>query len=199
LGRRRKREAEARAAKGSRRDAGQVGANGGVAGALLAATVFASEPTQAVLYAGWLGAFAAAAADTWSTEIGTWVGGPTRDVVRWRRVPPGESGGVSLAGTLGGALGAVLIGGVAAAMGATASVAGVAVAAGLVGAWADSLLGATVQARFRAPDGSLTERPGGGETGGPLVRGWRWMTNDSVNLACTLTGAAAAMAGVLLL
>ena len=24
----------------------------------------------------------------------------------------------------------------------------------------------------------------------PLARGWRWMTNDRVNLACTLVGAA---------
>lgn len=199
LGRRRKREAEAKAAKGSRRDVGQVVANGGVAGALLAMTPFASEPIQAVLYLGWCGAFAAAAADTWGTEIGTWVGGSTRDVLRWRPVPPGESGGVSLAGTLGGALGALLIGWVMVGTGGEAALAALVVGAGLAGAWVDSFLGATVQARFRLPDGALTEKPDLGGDPLPLARGWRFMTNDRVNLACTLVGAAVAMLGGLLL
>ncbi|MEM1057191.1 MAG: DUF92 domain-containing protein [Bacteroidota bacterium] len=190
LGRRRKREAETRAAKGSRRDAGQVAANGGVAGLLLAATPFATDPEGAmVLFLGWCGAFAAASADTWSTEIGTWVRGQTRDVLRWRPVPPGESGGVSLAGSLGGALGAALIAGLAVLFLESASLGAVVLTAGLVGAWADSLLGATVQARFLAPDGSLTEKPEADGVALPLARGWRWMTNDRVNLACTLVGA----------
>ncbi|MEL6616609.1 MAG: DUF92 domain-containing protein, partial [Bacteroidota bacterium] len=113
LGKRRKRDAEARAEKGSRRDAQQVVANGGVAGALLVATLFAPEAWTPALYWGFVGAFAAAAADTWGTEIGTWVGGPTRDVLRLRPVASGESGGVSTAGSLGGIAGALVVVGVA--------------------------------------------------------------------------------------
>ena len=190
LGRRRKRDAEARAIKGNRRDAGQVLANGGVAAVYLAATAFASEPAQGALFVAFVGAFAAAAADTWGTEIGTWVGGPTWDVLRWRRVPPGESGGVSIAGTLGGMLGALLIGWVAVGLGTSLWAATLAVGAGVLGAWTDSLLGATVQARFLAPDGSLTERPTLGGQSLPLARGWRWVSNDMVNGACTAVGGA---------
>lgn len=105
LGRRRKAAAESRAEKGSRRDAGQVAANGGVGAALLALAVFVPEPA---LYWAFVGAFAAAAADTWATEIGTLVGGPTRRLGIGPRVPPGTSGGVSAAGTAGAALGALV-------------------------------------------------------------------------------------------
>ena len=197
MGRRRKRDAETRAAKGSRRDAVQVLANGGVAGVLLAATVFASESAQVALFWGFAGAFAAANADTWSTEIGTWVGGPTRDVLRWRRVPPGESGGVSLAGTLGGMAGAASIAGLAAFLTGTASPAGWALGAGVLGAWVDSALGATVQARFLAPDGSLTEKATLGGDPLRLARGWRWVTNDAVNGACTAVGAMLPLAALM--
>lgn len=201
LGRRRKRDAEARAAKGSRRDAGQVAANGGVAGVLLALTVFVPARWQGVLFLGYLGAFAAAAADTWGTEVGTWVGGATRDVLRWRPVPPGESGGVSLAGSLGALAGALVVATVAVPFLSETVTLGRAVAtlaavggAGVVGAWADSVLGATVQARFVLPDGTRTERPETDGTPLPLASGWRPMTNDRVNLACTLVGATVGLA-----
>ncbi len=193
LGRRRKRDAEARAAKGSRRDAGQVVANGGVGAALLAAFVFFPEPA---LYGGFVGAFAAAAADTWGTEIGTLVGGPTRRLGVGSRVPPGTSGGMSAAGTLGALAGAAVVAASAVPFaGAFASGAGLGVFAGAVvasgaaAAVVDSVLGATLQARFRAPDGTLTERERVGERTLPLAAGVRWLGNDGVNLVCTLAGA----------
>ncbi len=194
LGRQRKEAAAAKAEKGSQRDASQVAANGGVAGLLLAATLFAPE-AYGVLYWGFVGAFAAAAADTWSTEIGTWAQGATREVLRWRRVAPGESGGVSVAGTLGGVAGAALV--VASAWAfapeaewwaVEASGAVLALGSGVLAAWVDSALGATFQARFRRADGSLTEAPTHDGVALPLARGWAWVTNDRVNLVCTLVG-----------
>jgi uncharacterized protein (TIGR00297 family) len=191
-GRRRKAAAEQLAEKGSRRDAGQVYANGGVAWALLIAYVFVPE---GALYWGYVGAFAAAAADTWGTEVGTLVGGPTRLVWSGRRVPPGMSGGVSTAGTFGALAGAAVVFGSAVPFAgpfldglgvgtAALVVVGGGFAAGLV----DSLLGATVQALYRDESGGLTERAGAGVRSYALVRGRRWITNDRVNLACTLTG-----------
>ncbi|MEM1042835.1 MAG: DUF92 domain-containing protein [Bacteroidota bacterium] len=198
LGRRRKALAAAGDDKGSRRDAGQVYANGGVAWALLVAHVFA--PSDA-LYWGYVGAFAAAAADTWGTEIGTFVGGPTRLLWSGQRVPPGRSGGVSVAGTLGALAGAgvvflsaVPVAGAYLATVGTGAAAAVVVGGGLAASLVDSLIGATVQALYRAPDGSLTERA----QGNGLVRGWRWITNDRVNLACTLAGGALAASGAAL-
>ena len=186
-GRARKAPAGALADKGSRRDAAQVAANGGVAAALLAASVFWPD-ARGVLLAGFLGAFAAAAADTWATEIGTYFRGPTRRLGLGRLVQPGESGGVSLAGTLGAVAGAAFV----AAAGlpfVPLAVAGVAVAAGLAGAFADTALGATVQARYRLPGGGLTERTALGGHALPLAAGAAFVTNDRVNGACTLVGA----------
>ena len=194
-GRRRKAAAERLAEKSSRRDAGQVYANGGVAGALLAAYAVAPHPA---LWWGFVGAFAAAAADTWGTEIGTLVGGPTRQLLTGRRVPPGTSGGVSLAGTAGAVAGAGAVavsaapwaGAFAAPPFATAG--GLVVFLGAVGVGAavlDSALGASWQARYRAPDGAITERAAGPDGAPlPLAAGVRWLTNDRVNLACTLAG-----------
>lgn len=203
VGRRRKAAASAGDEKGSRRDASQVYANGGVAWVLLMAYAFV--PADA-FYWGFVGAFAAAAADTWGTEIGTFVGGPTRLVWNGRRVPPGTSGGVSLAGTLGALAGAGVVFlsvlPVAGPQLVTLGVGGAAalvIGSGFVAALVDSLIGATVQALYRAPDGGLTERAHSENRGHVLVRGWRWMTNDRVNLACTLTGGALSAVGAALL
>ena len=193
LGRRRKAQSAGLAEKGSRRDAGQVYANGGVAWALLVAYVFV--PVDA-LYWGYVGAFAAAAADTWGTEVGTLAQGPTRLIWSGRRVPPGTSGGVSVAGTLGALAGAsVVFLSMLPVVGVRLDGIGVAAAAALVvgggmaAALVDSLLGATAQALYRDAGGHLTERSASGAGTHALVRGWRWLTNDRVNLACTLTGA----------
>ena len=186
VGRRRKRRAEALAAKGSRRDLAQVAANGGVAAACLAAwAVWPAAP----LYGAFLGALAAAAADTWATEVGTYVGGPTRRLGLGRRVPPGTSGGVSVAGSLGAVAGALSVA-LAAAPFAALPVALGAAAGGLAGALTDTALGATLQARYRAPDGTLTERTRADGAALPLGAGWRWLGNDGVNGVCTAVGAA---------
>ena len=191
LGRRRKRGAEALAAKGSRRDAAQVAANGGVAALCLAA--WAVTPA-APLWGAFVGAFAAAAADTWGTEIGTLVGGPTRRLGVGPAVPPGTSGGVSAAGTAGAVAGALSVAVAAApfvsAFGGGAALVAALSAAGVAGAFADTALGATLQARYRAPDGSLTERRTAGGVALPLAAGRGWLGNDGVNLACTALGAA---------
>ena len=189
MGRRRKARAEALAEKGSRRDAGQVAANGGVGAALLAAYVFVPE---AALFWAFVGSFAAAAADTWGTEVGTLAGWPTRRLGVGPRVPPGTSGGVSLPGTLGAVAGASVVVGSALPFvpeaGVTLGVGAFVVAAGVVASFVDSALGATVQARFRSLGGALTERRSEAGTALPLAAGVAWVDNDRVNLACTLVG-----------
>ena len=79
------------------RDAGQVLANGGVfAGCAL---VWAQLDAPWVAAAA-LGALCGAFGDTAATEIGTWLGGAPRSIVTGRRVAPGMSGGVTLAGSV---------------------------------------------------------------------------------------------------
>lgn len=148
---------------GGRRSARQVLANGGVAAV---AALLGSWPAFA-------GAVAAAAADTWATEIGAHSPTPPRLITSGAAVTPGADGGVTLLGTGGGVLGAAMIGALFFLLGPRPGWGGVVVAgAGVLGMLIDSLLGATLQ----GPDD-------------------RWLNNDGVNLAMTLAGAAIAAVG----
>src|SRR5688572_2898853 len=141
--------------KGDERDAYQVLANGGVFAALAVAATATGSQTLAIAS---LGALAAAAADTWATEIGTLAGGLPRSIVSLRPLPAGTSGGVTVAGTLASVAGASLVVAVAQVTGiGTAPVA--VFIGGLVGSLADSLAGATVQERrWCNACGQATER-----------------------------------------
>jgi uncharacterized protein (TIGR00297 family) len=108
------------------------------------------------------GAIAAATADTWATETGAHARALPRLITTWRSVPAGTDGGITVLGTLGGCAGAAVIAALSMAVGH----AGIAIAvAGVLGMFVDSLLGASVQ-------GSV-----------------RWLDNDAVNLATTISGA----------
>jgi len=166
--------------KGGRRDAGQVLANGGVAA--LCALLPLAFPTLGMTHAHllFLAALAAANADTWATEIGSVLGGRPYDLRTGKPGAPGTSGAVSLPGTLAALAGAGLIGlyaGSGAGWGAVT-------AAGVGGAFLDSLLGATVQARWRDPlrPRLLTEHP----QARPPDWGRRGINNEVVNAFCTL-------------
>lgn len=173
------------------RTATQVWANGGVYGLAAIASVLSRE-------SGWelvaLGALAAAAADTWSTEIGLLFGGQPRSILTGRPIAAGLSGGVTVAGSLGGVLGAAFVALVATFIAPGVSPLRVAVA-GIIGGLGDSLLGATVQNLRRcARCDAYTERAThdcGSST--DFARGWTWMSNDTVNLAATFIGAGAAL------
>ncbi|HKW41720.1 MAG TPA: DUF92 domain-containing protein [Gemmatimonadales bacterium] len=176
--------------RGPRRTARQVVANGGVA-------------ALAALLGSWTaaaGAIAAATADTWATEIGAFSPFPPRLITSGQRVTRGTSGGITVLGTLGAVLGAVTIAGLAHAL-APASVAPgflLVIGGGLVGMVADSLLGATLQGKYECPACDARFERGQTVCHEPvrLVRGWRWLDNDAVNFAATLTGAAVCALGL---
>ncbi|MFI5278914.1 MAG: DUF92 domain-containing protein [Gemmatimonadales bacterium] len=145
---------------GGRRRAAQVVANGGIA----AACALLSRWDGALLPA-FAGALAAAAADTWSTEIGARSARPPRLLTTWQTVPSGTDGGVTLLGSAGGILGAATIGLAARALLPIGTHAAVWIGlGGAAGAFVDSLLGATLQRRS-------------------------WLNNDVVNLLATAAGA----------
>ena len=88
----------------------QVLANGGVATACALGSRSRTTCAGRVAFAG---AYAAATADTWATEIGTLAGQPPRSIVNCRPVATGMSGGIALPGTLAEIAGALWIGVVA--------------------------------------------------------------------------------------
>ncbi len=185
------------AARGSRRDAVQVMANGGLP--LLFAVINWISP-HPIWYVGFAASLAAAAADTWATEIGSWSRRAPRMITTLRPVEAGMSGAVSLPGTLGSATGALVIG-VLAGMVAPDDLSSfiwlaLAIAlGGFSGSLIDSLLGATVQAIYRCPAcGKLVESPiHSCGTVTILVRGHRFMTNDVVNFTAISAGALISM------
>jgi uncharacterized protein (TIGR00297 family) len=191
-----------RGVKGSRRDAAQVLANGGVAGLAVLSTLLV--PRTDFAWLAFCGALAAATADTWATEIGLTSLVPPRSLAGWRPVEAGTSGGVTIRGLLGGVYGALFIALIAAVLAPGAAAPGLRPAvfglsvmiAGLLGSWMDSLLGATLQAVYYCPSSQQeTERTSdlAGTTATVLLRGWRWMGNDAVNALCTLSGALVAL------
>lgn len=183
VGEHRKRVLPLAQAKGARRDAWQVLANGGVATFCFGV----SQPRAAI------GALAAAGADTWATELGMLAHRTPRLITTLRSVEAGASGGVTPEGLLASAGGALCVGLAAAAAQQDASLVRSAVLAGVAGALFDSFLGATVQAVYRCPQCDVvTEAEVHPTCGAPTIpqRGLRWMTNDTVNLLGTVVGAA---------
>lgn len=173
------------------RDGSQVFANG-LAAALCA--LFALDGNT-MWQAAFCGALAAAAADTWATEIGTLARAVPRSILTGRPVPAGLSGGITLPGTIALIAGALFVGAVASVAHASPAFAAIA-AGGIAGATIDSLAGASVQAlRYCAQCQRNCETDPhlcGADT--TLVRGAYWMSNDAVNLIATIAGAAVAAA-----
>ena len=172
--------------KGDERDAVQVLANGGVfAMAALAGTMTGNT----IWSIGALGALAAAAADTWATEIGTLAGGMPRSVVSLRPVPPGTSGAITLAGSAAALSGAAAVAAVALLTGASNAM-GPVLIGGVAGSLADSLVGATIQERrwcdACAEDTERRVHSCGAST--RVIGGVAGIRNDFVNVVCTVVG-----------
>jgi uncharacterized protein (TIGR00297 family) len=191
--------------KGSRRDLGQVLANGGLAA--IVSVLYFSHPTPALL-AAFLGAMATVNADTWGTEIGVLSPVDPRLITTGRRVPAGTSGGVTWLGTSASILGALFIGLVGYLLLCIDSTAAgrsplrlswivpAALVSGLVGSLFDSLLGATVQGIYycAACETETEKQIHGCGLRTNHLRGWRWLNNDVVNFLSSVAGAAVAVA-----
>lgn len=177
--------------RGSRRDGVQALANGGVGCLIVIAAHFTPF---AGAYWTFAGAFAAAAADTFATEIGTALRGRTWSIISGVRTEPGTSGGVSLAGFGASLAGGALVGISAAAALGTFRLAPIVVVtvAGFAAGVVDSLLGATVQVRYRTRAGVITDASSTDDLPNERAGGWRCVNNDTVNFLCTAAGAAAA-------
>ena len=188
-------------AKGGPRDLWQALANGGIA-ALLAVAYGLTGAAHLPLLFAFVGAIAEANADTWATELGVLSRQTPRMITTRKAVAPGTSGGVTWDGAGAALAAAALIGGLAAVLGRLGGMSSdkavmllpVGALAGVIGSLVDSLLGATWQGIYYCDAcGKETERElhrCGNRT--RLMRGWRALNNDWVNLLGTLVGAVVA-------
>ena len=97
-------------------------------------------------YAGFIGAISTATADTLASEIGV-LSKPIL-ITSKERVKPGTDGGISVLGTVAGLIGALIIGVSAFIVNVSPDITHsicIAIVAGMVGCFADSLLGATLE------------------------------------------------------
>ena len=124
------------------RNASQVFANLGVS--LFCAILYPTVWRDPRLLIALCAALAEAAADTVSSEMGQAVGGVPRLITNWKPVPAGTDGALTFAGTAAGVGAAIAV-----------SLTGIApwpfapicAGAGILGMFADSLLGATLERR----------------------------------------------------
>jgi len=186
--------------KGGQRDAAQVLANGAVASLFAGLHFF--FPAAAWPWLAFAASMAAVNADTWATELGVLNPTPPRLITNGKPVDRGTSGAISFYGTLSALAGAALIAILAAVLDPHVQPSLITYRfllitfAGIAGALFDSLLGATVQAIYHCPkcDKETERHPVhtcGMET--VQIRGWKWLNNDMVNLACAVVGAALGM------
>jgi len=205
------------AGKTGARDAWQVLANGGVATvcAAFSGILFAFWPPLPgyspllradIWMVAFCGAYAAATADTWGTEIGTLARQMPRSILTFKPIAAGLSGGITAVGTLAEIAGAIFIAVfalIAFALAYAASglflnpnrVAIAVVAGGIVGALVDSLLGASMQELRHCPacDRSCETDPHACGAPTRRIRGLPGFSNDLVNFAATLVGAGTAL------
>ncbi len=149
------------------RDAFQVLANGGVTLGLSVLFILHKIWYLEVLM---LVSISVASADTLSSEIGMRFGKKTYGILNLKSMPKGVSGGVSLAGFLGAIIGAVTIGLF------NQPYFWIIVISGFLGSVLDSILGLLFQAKYNR-DGQITDIESG-----DLAGGYRFITNDTVNI-----------------
>ncbi len=159
------------------RNARQVFANG-LTGAVFMILYRLTEQNIYLLTA--IVSFSISMADTASSEVGIYFKGPTYDILSFKKMAPGLSGGISWAGTLAGLAGAIFLSSIAGyfyqfSIGFTLIIA----SAGFTGMLTDSLLGSWLQSKYKSADGNITEDA---YPGALLIKGLKWCTNDAVNI-----------------
>ncbi len=181
--------------KTGRRDAGQVLANGGIAVLLCIGHAYVEHELWFVAF---IGVMAAVTADTWATEIGGLSRSRPVSILTGKRVSPGTSGGITLLGLAASLAGGAMIGvavflfsGIGAsepyARFTTLLVLGV--LSGGVGAWTDSLLGASWQNMNKCQScGREVEGRHHCDQPTIYVRGVRFLNNDAVNAISSVAG-----------
>ena len=170
--------------KGSQRDIMQVMANGGVATIVSVVNFYYPIDQLFILY---IAGIAAATADTWASEIGSFSNRDPIHVIKLKRVIKGTSGGISAIGTLGSVLGAAIIGITGYLLGLSGLLLIIIIISGTVGSLIDSIIGGSIQATFQCLKCKIiTEKRKHCKIPSKHVSGLYIVDNDMVNFLNTL-------------
>lgn len=172
--------------KTGNRDIYQVFANGGI-GLLYSILYFVSGDMIYMLL--FIVSFAAANADTWSTELGILDSGQPISLRTFKRVPKGTSGAVSVIGSFSGFLGSFVVSiysiillnifyGYSLGIGIIILLS----FSGYMGTFIDSILGAYIQGIYITENNTETERKSINGISNKLSRGIEVINNDLVNI-----------------
>lgn len=124
--------------------------------------------------------FCISMADSTSSELGVYFKGATYDILSFKKMPCGVSGGISWQGTLAGLGGAAVLSFAAAyAYHFSLPVFLLIAVAGFTGMLADSVLGSLLQIKYTTASGLLSDDA---EAGAKKIKGLAWCSNDMVNI-----------------
>jgi len=160
----------------------QVLANAGPA--LLMAAAYRLSGNDVFLLAA-IVSFGAAAADTFSSEVGMLSKAKPVSILTLRKTQRGLSGGVTLLGLCGAVLGAVTFAVFAYPFFGRSGML-IVLGFSVLGSLLDSVLGAALQAKYKLPGGGLTERRTLDGVPLPLASGIAAVNNDAVNFLSLL-------------
>ncbi|WP_207695639.1 hypothetical protein DOK67_0001670 [Enterococcus sp. DIV0212c] len=178
---------ESIAEKGHTRDAWQVLANS--LPAVISLVLFYYTDHQLFLI-GYVSGIAGATADTWGSEIGILSKQVPRSITSFKPIEPGLSGGVSVLGSVASLCGSLLIsivfwliyGWYHVTLLPTNFIIMVPFICGVINSLVDSLLGATLQVKYRCTIcGKITEKKYHHLQYTKQINGIFWLTNDWVN------------------
>jgi uncharacterized protein (TIGR00297 family) len=171
--------------KGSRRDIGQVFANGGTAALTAVGSIIWPSPI-------WLAAFictlAEANADTWASEIGPLSKKKPFHITRFKRVDPGTSGAMSVLGTIAALAGACFISLAAGFIwGLSLEHIILFTFIGFIGNFIDTILGAFIQVSYKCTIcRKETEKSTHCHKSTSYYKGLPFCSNDMVNFLSTI-------------
>jgi len=167
------------------RDAKQVLANGliGIICLLLYVLHF-NDTYQSPLLLAYLLSFSISICDTFSSERGKYFKGKTIDILSFKPIASGLSGGISVQGTLGGLAGSIFCATISFfCFDITLCFALVVCLLSFTGMLFDSILGSLLQAKYVNRNGVIEENS---SDDNHLLKGYIWCSNDVVNLMSNL-------------
>ena len=170
----------------SQRNLLQILSNGGLASIFAIEHIFIKSSFSLIFY---LSAIAAATADTWGTEVGFHSKSKPKLIFSKKLVPKGTSGSITLLGTIGSIIGAILIAVLGQIIFSHKNIFLPIAIAGISGSVFDSFLGRFFQAKYLCKDcGEHSEDNNHCDLPALRISGLKIIDNNMVNFLNTLCG-----------